>query len=121
MEKITLVIGASPNPERFSYKAVRNLQARNIPVVAIGRRDVDLGNLKIRKGMPEDVGPIHTITLYMNAISQKEYYNYILSLHPKRIIFNPGTNNPELAELVEKEGIEVVEDCMLVMLSNGKF
>jgi predicted CoA-binding protein len=121
MEKVTLVIGASPNPERYSWKAVRSLQVRNIPVVAIGRRDADLGNLKIRKGMPEDIGTIHTITLYINAISQKEYYNYILSIHPKRIIFNPGTYNPELSELAEKEGIEVVEDCMLVMLSNDKF
>lgn len=121
MEKITLVLGASPNPDRFAYKAVRSLQRRNIPVIAIGRRDVDLGNLKIRKGMPEDIGDVHTITLYMSAKHQKEYYKFILSLHPKRIIFNPGTINPELADIAKKEGIEVVDDCMLVMLNKGKF
>lgn len=121
MEKITLVLGASPNPDRFAYKAVRSLQRRNIPVIAIGRRDADLGNLKIRKGMPEDIGDVHTITLYMGAKHQKEYYKFILSLHPKRIIFNPGTINPELADIAKKEDIEVVDDCMLVMLNTGKF
>ncbi len=121
MEKVTLVLGASPNPDRFSYKAVRSLQRRNLPVIAIGRRDVDLGNLKIRKGMPDDIGNVHTITLYMNSRNQKEYYKYILSLHPQRIIFNPGTTNQELADMAKKEGIEVVNDCMLVMLNTGRF
>ena len=121
MEKVTLVLGASPNPDRFAYKAVRSLQRRNLPVIAIGRRDIDLGNLKIRKGMPDDVGTVHTVTIYMNARNQKEYYDYIFSLNPKRIIFNPGTTNPELADAAKKKGIEVVEDCMLVMLNTGKF
>lgn len=121
MEKVTLVLGASPNPERFAYKAIISLRRRNIPIVAIGRRDVDLGVLKIRKGMPEDIGPIHTISVYMNAKNQKEYYNYILSIHPKRIIFNPGTANKEFADIIKKEGIEVVNNCMLVMLNTGKF
>jgi uncharacterized protein len=121
MEKLTLVLGASPNPDRFAYKAVRSLQRREMPVVAIGRRNVDLGNLQIRKGMPEDIGNVHTITLYMSAKNQKEYYNYILSLNPKRIIFNPGTTNPELSEIAQKAGIEVIDDCMLVMLNTGKY
>ncbi len=122
MEKTTLVLGASPNPNRFAYKAIRSLQRRGIPVVAIGRRDVDLDeNLKIRKGKPKDVGTIHTVTLYMNAKFQAEYYDYILSLEPRRLIFNPGTTNPELAELARKEGIEVVDNCLLVMLSHDKF
>jgi hypothetical protein len=121
MEKLTLVLGASPNPDRFAFKAIRSLQRRNLPVVAIGRRDVDLGNLKIRKGMPGDIGEVHTITMYMNAKNQQEYYDYILSLNPKRIIFNPGTTNPEFADTAKKRGIEVIEDCMLVMLNTGKF
>ncbi len=121
MEKVTLVLGASPNPKRFAYKAVRSLQRRNVPVIAIGRKDVDLGNLKIRKGMPDDIGSVHTVTLYMNSKTQKEYYNYILSLHPKRIIFNPGTFNAELAGIAKKEDIEVIEGCILVMLNSGKF
>ena len=121
MEKTTLVIGASTNPERFSYKAIQRLLRRNINVVAIGRKDEILGDLVIRKGMPEDIGPIHTITMYISEKYQKEYYEYILSLHPKRIIFNPGTTNRELAQMVKNEGIEVIDDCMLSMLRDGKF
>jgi uncharacterized protein len=122
MEKTTLVLGASPNPNRFAYKAIRSLQRRNIPIVAIGRRDIDLDeNLKIRKGKPKNIGVIHTVTLYMNSKFQQEYYDYIMDIHPKRIIFNPGTTNPELAEMARKAGIEVVDDCLLVMLNTGKF
>jgi uncharacterized protein len=121
MEKITLVVGASPNPERYSFRAVRTLQCRNIPVIAIGRRDYDADNLTIRKGMPEDIGPVHTITMYLSAKNQKEYYSYILSLQPERIIFNPGTTNDELAEMLRDKGIEVVNDCMLVMIDCGRF
>jgi predicted CoA-binding protein len=57
----------------------------------------------------------------MNSKFQQEYYDYILDIHPKRIIFNPGTTNPELAEMARKAGIEVVDDCLLVMLNTGKF
>jgi uncharacterized protein len=121
MEKTTLVLGASAKPERFSYDAVRSLQRNNIPVIAIGRRDADLGDIKISKKFPEKITGIHTVTLYMSAANQKEYYNSIFSLNPKRIIFNPGTNNPELSELARKKGIEVVNDCMLVMLNKGVF
>ncbi len=122
MEKTTLVLGASPNPNRFAYKAIRSLQRRNIPVIAIGRRDVDLDeNLKIRSGKPKNIGKVHTVTLYMNAKFQEEYYEYILALEPRRIIFNPGTTNPEFAQKASKAGIEVVDDCLLVMLNNGKF
>jgi predicted CoA-binding protein len=121
MDKTTLVLGASPNPERFSYKAVKNLQRRNIPVIAIGKREDNTGNLHIIKGMPSGIGPVHTVTLYLSAKNQREYYDYILSLNPKRIIFNPGTSNPDFAEMALKNGIETVNDCMLVMLNTGKF
>jgi predicted CoA-binding protein len=120
-EKPTLVLGASPNPERFSYKAIISLQRKNIPVTAVGKRTAGVNGLTILKGMPAHIGPIHTITLYLSAKNQIEYYNYILSLKPKRIIFNPGTINPELAESAKLKGIEVVNDCILVMLNNGKF
>ena len=108
MEKTTLVIGASTNPERFSYKAIQRLLRKNITVVAIGRKDDILGDLMIRKGMPEDVGTIHTITMYISEKYQKEYYDYILSLNPKRIIFNPGTTNRELAQMVKKEVLKLL-------------
>jgi len=121
MDKTTLVIGASSNPERFSYKAIQRLQKRNITVVAIGNKDDIIGDLVIRKGMPEDVGTIHTITMYISSRFQGEYYDYILSLHPKRIIFNPGTTNKEFELLLKKEGVEVIDGCMLSMLRDGKF
>lgn len=121
MEKTTLVLGASSKPERFSYEAIRSLQKNNIPVIAVGRREADLGDIMIRKGMPDDIEGIHTVTMYLSAENQKEYYNYILSLKPKRIIFNPGTINPELAGMAKKLGITVINECMLVMLNKGLF
>lgn len=121
MEKITLVLGASPNPERFANKAVRSLQKKKIPVIAVGRREADINGIRIKKGMPESLGYVHTVTLYMSAKNQEEYFDYILSLNPKRLIFNPGTTNPVLAEAAKLKGIEVVNDCILVMLNNGKF
>lgn len=121
IEKPTLVIGASPNPDRFSYKAIISLQRRNIPVVAVGKRIAAINGLTILKGTPLHIGPIHTITLYLSSKNQAEYYDYILALQPERIIFNPGTINPELAEAAKLKGIEVVNDCILVMINTGKF
>jgi predicted CoA-binding protein len=116
-----VLLGASPKPDRFAYKAVRSLQRRNIPVIALGRKDADLDGIKIRKGMPGNIGPVHTVTLYLNPKNQEEYYDYIISLQPSRIIFNPGTWNPDLAELARSHNIEVVRDCMLIMLNSSKF
>ena len=121
MNKTTLVLGASAKPERFSNEAIRSLQKNNIPVIALGRREADLGDIKIRKGMPDDITRVHTVTLYLSAANQKEYYSFILSLKPKRIIFNPGTANPELENLALKNGIKVINECMLVMLDRGLF
>jgi predicted CoA-binding protein len=120
-EKITLVLGASPNPDRVSYEAVRILISRGIPVIALGRKEYGMGDMIILSGKPELKEKIHTITLYLNARNQVEYYDYILALGPERIIFNPGTRNPELADMAVIKGIEVVESCMLVMLKNGEF
>ena len=121
MEKTTLVLGASPKPERFSYDAIRSLQKNKIPVIALGRREADLGDIIIRKGMPDDIKGVHTVTMYLSAANQKEYYSFIMSLNPRRIIFNPGTTNPELADLASQKGIKVVNQCMLVMLKKGIF
>lgn len=121
MEKRTLVLGASPKPHRFAYKAIRSLQRREIPLIAIGRKDVDLDGILIRTGKPKDIDQVHTVALYLNAENQREYYDYILDLKPVRIIFNPGTSNPELAEMALDRGIEIVDDCLLVMLNTGRF
>jgi hypothetical protein len=121
MDKTTLVLGASANTERFSYDAIRSLQKNNIPVIAIGRRDADLGDIKISRRIPPGISGVHTVTLYMSAANQKEFYSLIMSLNPKRIIFNPGTTNPELAGMAMRKGITVVNECMLVMLKQGVF
>jgi predicted CoA-binding protein len=121
MEKVTLLLGASPNPERVSYQAIKSLKKRGIPIIAIGKREYDDEEMKIITGLSAPDVPVHTVTLYLGPENQKDYYDFILSLKPKRIIFNPGTGNPELAKLARKNGIKVVEGCMLVMLKTGQF
>jgi uncharacterized protein len=121
MEKTTLVLGASPKPERYSFKAVSNLRERGLPVVAIGIRESLIRDVIIRTGMPDDTGPVQTVALYLGPRNQLPYYDYIIGLKPERIIFNPGTWNPDLVRLAAKNGIAVVDDCMLVMLGCGTY
>jgi predicted CoA-binding protein len=118
--KKTLVLGASTNPSRYSYLAIHKLSAYKHPVVAVGLREGKVGNVDIQTGKPhfEDVD---TVTLYMNPTNQKPYYDYILSLKPKRIIFNPGTENDELEEMARHKGIQPLEACTLVLLSIGQY
>ncbi len=118
--KKTLVIGASENPARYSYLAVKKLTSKGYPVVAIGTKKgkIDDTIIETEKISFEN---IDTISLYLNAGFQKQYYDYILSLAPKRIIFNPGTENDELFALAKKNGIESLEACTLVMLSTGQY
>lgn len=119
-KKKTLVLGASDNPARYSYLAIHRLVSHGHPVVAIGKKKTFVSAVPVTT---EKIlyDHIHTVTLYLNPVRQKEYYKYILSLHPRRIIFNPGAENEELAELARKEGIEVAEACTLVLLSIGKY
>lgn len=114
-----LVLGASPNPLRFSNKAVRSLLRRNRSVVPLGTRDGSISGIEILTGQPS-LENIHTVLLYMSAERQRAYYDYILDLYPKRIIFNPGTENPEFEEMVKSKGIEVVVACAMVMISDGE-
>jgi uncharacterized protein len=120
-KKLTLVLGASRNPERASYQAIKLLKQFNIPVIALGKKSYMDDELNIISGMPQEIGAVHSVTLYLGPLNQVEYYDYILSLKPKRIIFNPGTMNPELADLAQEKEIEVVESCMLVMIRTGKY
>jgi hypothetical protein len=118
--KKTLVLGASDNPERYSYKAIHRLREKGHSVVAIGKKVVMVGDTTVdtaKKNYPE----IDTITMYLSAKHQKEYYDYILSLNPKRIIFNPGAENEELTKIALENNIEPLEACTLVLLSVGKF
>jgi predicted CoA-binding protein len=118
--KKTVVLGASQNPERYSYLAVNRLRTYGHPVVAIGKRNGRIGDVDIITNHP-DLEDVDTVTVYLNPQNQKEYYDYILSLHPRRIIFNPGAENEELAELASKNGIQPMEACSLVLLATGQF
>jgi predicted CoA-binding protein len=118
--KKTVVLGASPNPQRYSYLAVQRLRKAGHPVAAIGRKPATVGDVDIITDKAA-VEAVDTVTLYLNASNQKEYYDYILSLHPRRIIFNPGAENPELEALASANGIEPMEACTLVLLSTGRY
>jgi len=118
--KKTIVIGASPKSERYAYKAVTLLKKYGFPVIAFGIRDGIINGIEIIKDRLQ-FKDIHTVSLYVGAKRQNDYYEYILSLKPKRIIFNPGTENPELYKLAQENGIETVENCTLVMLNSGIF
>ena len=118
--KKTLVLGASNNPQRYSYLAVNRLRSKGYPVVAIGKKQVRVADVDIDTEK-KDFPAVDTVTLYLNPRSQQEYYDYILSLHPRRIIFNPGAENPELEQLAKDHGILPVEACTLVMLSTGQY
>ncbi len=116
--KKTLVLGATPNPNRYAHMAVLALRRHGHEVVPVGIRFGEIGNLPILQGTPAVEG-VHTVTLYIGPARQPAYYDYLLSLKPQRIIFNPGTENPELQALAQTHGIETVEGCTLVMLNVG--
>ena len=118
--KKTLVLGASDNPSRYSYLAVNRLRSHGHPVVAIGKKNAMVSDVPIEKEK-KDWKDVDTVTLYLNPIHQQQYYDYILSLRPKRIIFNPGAENDELADLAIKNGISPIEACTLVMLSTNQY
>ena len=115
----TLILGASPKTDRYSNMAVRSLQREGYEIVALGARE-SKGDFNIISGMPvlED---IDTVTLYLNPQRQVQYYNYIISLNPRRVIFNPGTENLELKELLTENGIESEIACTLVLLNTGQY
>ena len=118
--KKTLVLGASNNPERYSFLAVNKLANHGHSVVPVGIKVGSIQDMKILNGMPIVEG-IDTVTLYLNPKNQEQYYDYILSLKPRRIIFNPGTENKAFAAVARKQGIETIEACTLVMLSTGQY
>jgi predicted CoA-binding protein len=120
MKNKTLVLGASENPERYSNRAILKLKSKGEEVLAIGNRPGNVGGVDIAT-MQIKTDDVETVTLYLNPTNQKPYYDYILSLKPKRIIFNPGTENDELERMAAREGINVLESCTLVMLSTGQY
>ena len=119
-KKKTLVLGASDNPSRYSYLAVHRLRSHGHPVAALGKRHTWVADVEIEKEKKQFAG-IDTVTLYLNPLHQQQYYDYILSLKPKRIIFNPGAENNELASLAKQNNILPIEACTLVLLSTNQY
>jgi len=120
MKKKTLVIGASIKPSRYAYIAIKRLLDKDYEVRAIGSKLGLIGVVRIETGKPDYID-IDTITLYLNPERQEEYYDYIISLKPKRVIFNPGTENEEFVQLLNKNKIEAEIACTLVLLSIDKY
>lgn len=120
VSKKTVVIGASPNPERYAYVATQRLRRAGHEVVAVGLRAGKVGDVELRTDRPA-VPEVDTVTLYVGPQHQPAWQDYILSLRPKRIIFNPGTENPQLESAAEALGIVTEEACTLVMLSTGSY
>lgn len=118
--KPTVVIGASPNADRYSYKATISLQNHNHAVYPVGIRSGRINDLDIIT-TKQNFENIDTVTLYVGKDNQPEWIDYIFSLRPKRIIFNPGTENSELVQLAESKGIEATEACTLVLLATGQY
>lgn len=120
MGKRTLVIGASTNPDRYSNMAIRTLRKFQHEVIALAKRAGSVSDVTIQTEFPENED-IHTVTMYVGAKHQPEYYKALLELQPERVIFNPGAENLELAEMLEIRGIETIEGCTLVMLNTGQY
>lgn len=120
MKNATLVLGASLKPTRYANIAIKRLRAKEIETYAIGLQKGSVADVVIDVDK-KDYKNIDTVTLYLNTQRQKDYYNYILSLHPRRVIFNPGTENFEFSKLLESKGIKPVVACTLVLLSINQY
>ena len=118
--KKTLILGASENPERYSNKAYYKLTQHGYAVELLGKAVGKIESHSIQTGFPK-LENIDTITLYLNPSNQEKYYEYLLSLNPKRIIFNPGTENMVFEKMAKEKGIETLQACTLVLLSIGAY
>ncbi len=115
-----LVYGASTNPARYAFIATELLLSKGHEVVLVGHKPGEIDGIEIQVGQP-DLADIHTVTLYVGPKNQMDLLAYVMRLQPKRVIFNPGTENPDLMEQLAAVGIEVEEACTLVMLHTGQF
>jgi predicted CoA-binding protein len=118
--KKTIVLGATPNSDRYAYQAVALLAQKGHEVIPVGIRKGNIDGIPIQNGMPM-IENVHTITLYINEKLQSNYYDYIFSLKPKRLIFNPGTENATLMQFAQASGMEVEIGCTLVLLRIGVY
>ena len=120
MSKKTLVIGASTEPSRYAFLAANSLLRHRHTIELLGRIEGKIGGNEIKTGKPT-LEDIDTVTMYVNPKHQAEYYDYIVGLKPRRVIFNPGAENTEFEEILTKNNIEPIEACTLVMLSTGQY
>jgi predicted CoA-binding protein len=118
--KLTLVVGASENPQRYSNIATKRLVSHGHPVIAYGLRDGIIGEIPISKSWPQNV-VVDTVTLYVGPDRQAALIPQIIELHPKRVIFNPGTENPDFYKQLDQAKIAYLEACTLVLLSVGDY
>ena len=119
-QKKTLVFGASLNPKRYSNIAIHRLCAHGLEVNAFGLRTGEICGIKIDTEL-QTYDAIHTVTLYLNPKRQQPYYEYIIGLNPARVIFNPGTENPEFYKRLESASINFEVACTLVLLSTNQY
>ena len=118
--KKTLVLGATAKPEKYANIAINKLVEKGHSVMAIGQNTGEVAGVKIHtKVIP--LTNIDTVTLYLNPKRQVEYYNYIIETKPKRVIFNPGTENPQFSQLLQSNGIKVEVACTLVLLATNQY
>jgi len=120
MKNATLVIGASTNPNRYSNIAIKRLRDKQIETLALGLRKGKVLDVNIDEERLQ-YSTVDTVTLYLNPQRQEEYYDYIISLKPRRVIFNPGTENAVFEKLLEENNIETEVACTLVLLSIGQY
>jgi len=118
--KKTVVLGASPNPARYAHMAVQRLVEHGVEAVPVGIREGEIAGLPIQLGQP-DIADVHTISLYIGQRNFDSWIDYTLSLNPKRIIINPGAENPSFEKAAMEQGVEVLHACTLVMLGTGTY
>lgn len=115
-----MVLGASNKPGRFSFLAMNLLHDHEYDVIAVGNKADNSGKIPIQESIPEEHG-LYAVTVYLRPANQQMYKNALLRLNPEKVVFNPGTENPELARILRQEGIRVISACTLVMLETGDF
>ncbi|MFT7121029.1 MAG: putative CoA-binding protein [Neolewinella sp.] len=117
---MTLILGATPNSSRYAFKAAHMLVEYGHEIINVGIKQGEVAGVEILNGQP-DVEGVETVTLYIGARHQPPYYDWLIGLKPRRIIFNPGTENPELSMIAREAGIESLPACTLVLLRTGQY
>lgn len=118
--RTTLVFGASLKPNRYSHIAIERLRGKGEKTLAFGLKPGWVNDVQVTTNLSE-MSKINIVTLYLNSEIQKEYYSSIIDLKPDKVIFNPGTENPEFYALLEKNEIKVEVACTLVLLATGQY